>query len=66
MTAASDRIAEALELSRPARGPLAAAGNATFVDLANWTRKDIANLHGIGPKTCLLPAMTARGVTFKV
>lgn len=67
MTAASDRIAETVKLSRPALQALAAAGIATFADLANWTRKDIASLHGIGPKTFVLldPAMTERGVTFK-
>lgn len=67
MTAASDRIAETVKLSRPAHQALTAAGIVTFADLAKWTRTDIANLHGIGPKTFVFlePAMAERGVTFK-
>jgi hypothetical protein len=67
MTAASDRIAETVKLSRPTHQALAAAGIATFADLANWTRTDVENLHGIGPKTFVFldPAMAERGVTFK-
>jgi predicted flap endonuclease-1-like 5' DNA nuclease len=67
MTAASDRIAETVKLSRPAHQALAAAGIATYADLAKWTRKDVASLHGIGPKTFVFlePAMNERGVAFK-
>lgn len=67
MTAASDHIAQALKLSRPAHQALAAARIVTFADLAKWAREDIANLHGIGPKTFVFlePAMAERGVTFK-
>ncbi len=67
MTAAADRIAERLTLSRPAQRALAAAGIVSFVDLSNWTRKDIAALHGIGPKSLveLDPAMAVRGLDYK-
>ena len=67
MTAASDRIADTVKLSRPAHQALAAAGIVTYADLAGWTRKDVATLHGIGPKTFhfLDPAMAARRVAFK-
>lgn len=67
MTAASDRIADTLKLSRPAHSALAAAGIVTYADLTKWTRKDVADLHGIGPKAFVFlePAMKARGVGFK-
>lgn len=67
MTAAADRIVETVKLSRPAHQALAAEVIVTFADLANWTCKDIAQLHGIGPKTFVFlePAMAERGVTFK-
>ncbi|HEV7276443.1 MAG TPA: hypothetical protein VGN80_09170 [Devosiaceae bacterium] len=67
MTAASDRIADTVKLSRPAHQALAAAGIITYADLAKWTCKDVANLHGIGPKTFVFldPAMRERGVAFK-
>lgn len=67
MTAATDRIAETVKLSRPARQALAAAGIVTYADLVKWTRDGIAGLHGVGPKTFVFlePAMKARGVSFK-
>jgi hypothetical protein len=67
MTSAADRIADILKLSRPAHQALTAAGIVTFADLSKWTRKEVANLHGIGPKTFVFlePAMNERGVAFK-
>ena len=67
MTAPSDRIADTLKLSRPAHRALAAANIVTFADAATWTRKAIADLHGIGPKTFteLDPDMAERGLTYK-
>lgn len=66
MTAPTDRIADVLKLGRPAHQALAAAGIVTFADAAQWTRKDIAALHGVGPKTFteLDPAMEARGLSY--
>jgi predicted flap endonuclease-1-like 5' DNA nuclease len=67
MTSASDRIADTVKLSRPAQRALAAAGIVTYADLAKWTRNDLSNLHGIGPKTFVLlePAVKERGVALK-
>ena len=67
MTAATDQIAGTVKLSRPAQRALAAAGIVTYADLATWTRKEIADLHGVGAKTFVFlePAMKARGVSFK-
>ncbi|MCP8884520.1 hypothetical protein NIM87_13460 [Devosia sp. XJ19-1] len=67
MSAATDRIADSVKLSRPAQRALAAAGIITFADLALWVRQDVADLHGIGPKSFveLEPAMSARGLSFK-
>jgi hypothetical protein len=67
MTAASDHIADTVKLSRPAHQALTATGIVTYADLGKWTRKQLADLHGIGPKTFVFlePAMNERGVAFK-
>ncbi|MHA6297110.1 helix-hairpin-helix domain-containing protein [Devosia sp. CAU 1758] len=67
MSSSADRIADTLTLSRPAHRALAAAGIISFADLTSWTRKDVAELHGIGPKSFveLDPAMAARGLDYK-
>jgi predicted flap endonuclease-1-like 5' DNA nuclease len=67
VTAAFDRIADTVKLSRPAQRALATAGIVTYADLSKWTRRDLANLHGIGPKTFMFlePAMNERGVAFR-
>jgi predicted flap endonuclease-1-like 5' DNA nuclease len=67
MTAGADHIADILKLSRPAQRALAAAGIVSFADLSKWTRKDVAALHGIGPKSLveLDPAMAVRGLGHK-
>jgi hypothetical protein len=64
---AEDRIAESLKLSRPAHRALEAAGIVTFANLAAWTRRQVADLHGIGPKSFveLDPALAARGLSYK-
>jgi hypothetical protein len=55
------------QLSRPAQRALATAGIVTYADLANWTRQEVADLHGVGSKTFVFldPEMKARGVSFK-
>ena len=67
MSKADDSIAGTLKLSRPAQRALAATGIVTFADLAQWTRSDVAALHGVGPKSFveLDPAMEARGLDYK-
>ena len=67
MSGAGDKIADVLKLSRPAHRALEAAGIATFADLGQWTRKGIADLHGIGPKSFveLDPAMAERGLGYR-
>ena len=66
MSAASDSIAETVKLGRPAQRALAGAGIASFSDLARWTQKDVAALHGIGPSAFppLIAALEARGLGF--
>lgn len=67
MSEPGDTIAKTLKLGRPAHRALAAAGIVTFADLAKWTRRDIAALHGIGPKSlvALDPAMAERDLSYK-
>jgi hypothetical protein len=67
VTAAADRIADCLKLSRPAHSALAHAGIVTFADLSIWSRKAVADLHGIGPKSFveLDPAMAERGLEYQ-
>jgi len=67
MNSPAERIAQTVKLSRPAQRALAAAGVVTYADLENWTRQQVAQLHGVGPKTFVVlePAMKARGVDFK-
>lgn len=67
MSKAEDPIANTIKLSRPAQRALAAAGIVTFAELAQWTREDVAGLHGVGPKSFveLDPAMKARGLGYK-
>lgn len=62
-----DTLAGAVRLSRPAHSALAHAGITTFAQLAQWTQKDVAALHGIGPKAFpeLTAALAARGLAFK-
>ncbi len=67
MSDPSDSVAETVKLSRPAHRALAAAGIVRFADLAAWTQKDVAALHGIGPSAFpqLIAALEARGLGFK-
>jgi len=39
------------KLSQPAHRALAGAKITSIEDLAKWTRKDVADLHGIGPSS---------------
>lgn len=63
----NDALAGTVKLSRPAHGALAHAGIRTFADLAKWTQKDVAALHGVGPKSFpeLTAALTERGLAFR-
>ena len=62
-----DLIAGTVKLSKPAHRALAHAGIVSFADLAGWTQRDVAALHGIGPSAFpeLLAALAARGLAFK-
>ncbi|SMQ72989.1 RNA polymerase, alpha chain C terminal domain [Devosia lucknowensis] len=62
-----DPIADTLKLSRPAHRALLHAGIVTFADLAQWSRPDVAALHGIGPKSFveLDPALAERGLGYR-
>ena len=55
------------KLSNPAKRALAIAKVECLEDLARFSEKEIAMLHGIGPKTLvtLIPAMAVAGITFK-
>lgn len=67
MSSPQDRIADCLKLGRPAHRALAEAGIVSFADLSGWSRKAVADLHGIGPKSFveLDPAMAERALSFK-
>ena len=62
-----DALADTVKLGRPAHRALAQAGIRTFADLATWRQKDVAELHGIGPKAFpeLAQALAQRGLAFK-
>jgi hypothetical protein len=62
-----DPIAGSVKLSRPAHRALVHAGIVSFVDLAAWTQKDVAALHGIGPASFpqLHAALEARGLRLR-
>lgn len=63
----NDLLVDNVKLGRPAHWALANAGIVTIADLAQWTQRDVAALHGIGPKA--FPALTAalaeRGLAFR-
>ncbi len=67
MSHSRDRITDIVRLGAPAERALLAAGIVTFEDLCGWTRKDLAGLHGIGPKAFSLldPAMSERGLAYR-
>ncbi len=58
---------DGLRLGAPARSALASAGIARVEDLARFSGREIAALHGIGPSTLevLVPEMERRGVSFR-
>ena len=62
-----DTLVGTVKLGRPAHGALAHAGITTFAELARWTQKDVAALHGVGPKAFpeLLAALAERGLSFR-
>lgn len=55
------------KLSAPAHRALAGAGITCLRDLSKFTEREIASLHGFGPKGMreLKAAMAAAGVAFK-
>jgi DNA-directed RNA polymerase alpha subunit len=63
----SDADAFPSGLSRPALRALAAAGVHSVEDLARWHEAELAQLHGMGPKTLarLRDALAARGLSFR-
>lgn len=64
--AARDGDWVALRIPAPARRALVNAGLLSLADLATITRRDLAALHGMGPKamTMLTEPMAKAGVTF--
>jgi DNA-directed RNA polymerase alpha subunit len=54
-------------LGGPALRALAHAGIRSVADLARWTERDLAHLHGMGPKgvVALREALSAAGLTFR-
>ena len=54
-------------LGGPALRALAHAGIRSVADLARWTERDLARLHGMGPQgvVALREALRAAGLTFK-
>ena len=54
-------------LGGPALRALAHAGIRSLADLARWTERDLARLHGMGPQgvVALREALRAAGLTFK-
>lgn len=54
-------------LGGPALRALAHANIRSVADLARWTERDLAQLHGMGPKgvVALREALSAAGLTFR-
>jgi predicted flap endonuclease-1-like 5' DNA nuclease len=54
-------------LGRPAERALKAAGIRDLADLAQHSREEIADLHGVGPKAIgvLVTALAAHGLSFR-
>ena len=54
-------------LAGPALRALARAGIRSVADLTRWTERDVAQLHGMGPKAlaALREALSAAGMTFR-
>lgn len=54
-------------VSGPALRALNAAGIRSVADLARWSERDLAALHGMGPKalTVLKDALAASGLRFR-
>jgi DNA-directed RNA polymerase alpha subunit len=54
-------------LGGPALRALAHAGIRSVADLARWTERDLARLHGMGPKgvAALREALSAAGLTLR-
>lgn len=62
-----DAIVGNVKLSKPAQRALANAGIVRFADLARWTERDVAALHGIGPTAFpeLRAGLAARGLSLR-
>jgi hypothetical protein len=55
------------DLSQPALRALTGAGIHRLADVAPWTERDLAALHGVGPKAIrsLRAALAERGLSFR-
>lgn len=56
-----------IKLSEPAQRAFEEAGILTLKDVAQWSKRELMKLHGVGPKTIrtLLPLLEAIGLTIK-
>lgn len=55
-------------IGAPARRALERENITTLEDLANWTERELINLHGMGPSTIpkLKKALTDKGLAFRL
>ena len=62
-----NRAAFPAGLSGPALRALSTAGVRSLDELTRWTERDLAALHGMGPKGIVVlgAALQARGLTFR-
>ncbi|MFF2089192.1 DNA-directed RNA polymerase subunit alpha C-terminal domain-containing protein [Paenibacillus sp. NPDC058174] len=56
-----------VKISQPARRALRGAGITTLEQLAEWSKRELLGLHGLGPKALpeLNAALSAKGMSFK-
>ena len=67
MAADDDKVWNGVRVMAPAKRGLIAAGIVTLDDLAMWTRADVGELHGVGPRALALldDALVTSGRTFR-
>ena len=65
--ASSDEAWRAIGLAAPARRALVDAGLTELIQLAKWTRVDLASLHGMGPNALIKidDALKISGFSFR-
>ncbi len=68
MAADDDKVWNGVRVMAPAKRGLIAAGIVTLDDLATWTRADVGELHGVGPRALALldDALAAAGRSFRI